>query len=179
MTKSVWGGIMVGAAAGMFALGGSGCATAPRAPVAEAGETIELQILSHRGNQDEMSGRQYRQRNEVGQWMERDLKNQLRRQGYQTGQIASADEFEPRPGRYLLEVAIDSYGAGMGGAGLAVVGVSGTHLKNSYLLYDTYGQPLLEWTDGVGTSRRWTHAARRLNLNAVKKVTDYLRDNLP
>ncbi len=179
MTRSVLCGIIAGAAVGMYVLGVSGCATAPRAPATKTGDPLEVQILSNRGDRDEMTERQYRQRNEVGRWMERDLQNQLRRRGYRTGRIASADEFEPRPGRYFLEVTIDSYGAGMGGVGVALVGVSGAHLENNYLLYETHGQALLEWTDGVGTSKRWTHAARRLNLNAVQKVTDYLRENIP
>ncbi len=154
-----------------------GCASAPRAPRSADGNAIEVHVLSNRGSPDEMDARAYRHRNEVGQWMERDLLNQLRRSGYVAGQISSRDEFQPGPGIYLLEVQIDSYHAGSSAARIMVgYGAGSAALEKSYALYGEEEQPLLEWSDGVGTSQDWRRLPRRLNQNAVRRVNAYLRE---
>ena len=161
---------------GMLALLLTGCSSIPRAPLTETGEKIEMYVLSNRGDPDEMTERQYAHRNEVGQWMERDLMNILRRSGYEARQISSRDEFEPAPARYLLEMTIDSYHAGSSAARMMVgYGVGAASQDNSYALYGVGEEPLLDWTDGAGTSGHWTEIPRVLNRNTVRRITRYLR----
>ncbi len=153
-----------------------GCATAPRAPQSAAGTQIEIHTLVNRGDPDTMNERQYRHRNEVGEWMERDLLTQLNRAGYVAHQIHSREEFEPAPGRYLLEVRIDSYHAGSSAARIMVgYGVGAASLDNSYTLYGEGEEALLEWSDGVGTSQHWTRLPRALNQNTVRHITTHLQ----
>ncbi|MFO7811985.1 MAG: DUF4410 domain-containing protein, partial [Pelovirga sp.] len=99
----------------------SGCArSGVSAPVVAGGEKIEIVLLSHRGDPATMDERQYQYRIEVGQWMERDLLNQLRRSGYEASQISSRTEFTPKADRYLLEVIIDGYNPGSSAARIVV-----------------------------------------------------------
>jgi hypothetical protein len=156
----------------------SGCARGgATAPPAASGEKTEIILLSHRGNPASMDERQYQFRVEVGQWMERDLLNMLRRSGYEARQINSRTDFTPKAGRYLLEVTIDSYNPGSSAARIVVgFGAGAAALDNSYAL-SAGQQPLLVWSDGVGTSQHWTRLPRVLNERAVKKVTEYLKEN--
>lgn len=153
----------------------TGCATAPRAPLTDAGEKIEIMVLSNRGNPSEMTERQYQYRVEVGQWMERDLLNMLRRSGYEAALIESKGEFEARKGRYLLTVKIESYNPGSSAARMLVgYGAGAASLDNHYEFYGAAPQPLMTWDDGVGTSQHWKRLPRKLNANTVRKITEKL-----
>lgn len=152
-----------------------GCSSLPQAPRSSEGEKLEMFLLSNRGNPEELTDREYGRRNEVGEWMERDLVNMLRRSGYEVRLISSMDDFEPALERYLLEVSIESYHAGSSAARAFVgYGAGAASLDNSYRLYGTEDQPLLDWEDGVGTSQDWRRLPRTLNQNAVRRVTEYL-----
>ncbi len=154
----------------------SGCARSAPAPNSSGGEKIEIMLLSHRGDPATMSERDYQFRIEVGQWMERDLLNMLRRSGYEAQQIIARKEFSPKAGRYLLEVTIDKYNPGSSAARIVVgFGAGAASLDNSYALSATLQQPVLSWSDGVGTSQHWNRLPRTLNERAVKKVSEYLR----
>ena len=153
----------------------TGCATAPRAPLTDAGEKIEIVVVSDRGNPSEMTERQYEYRVEVGQWMERDLLNMLRRSGYEAVLIESKDKFEARKGRYLLTIKIESYNPGSTAARMLVgFGAGAASLDNHYELYGITPQPLMSWNDGVGTSEHWKKLPRKLNANTVRKITEQL-----
>lgn len=161
-------------------MGLTGCATRERvrAPVAPGGEPIEIAVLTHLGSPGEMTERQYQYREEVGQWMERDLLRQLQRAGFRSRAVGDRNEFNPGPGRYLLVVAIDSYNPGSSAARMMVgYGAGAASLNNSYELHGAKRQALLTWSDGVGTSQHWSRLPRRLNLNAVERVAGYLRAN--
>lgn len=110
----------------------TGCATAPRAPLTDAGEKIEIMVLSDRGNPSEMTELQYQHHVKVGQWMERDLLNVLRRLGYEAVLIESKDEFEARKGRYLLTVKIESYNPGGAARMLVRFSEGAASLDNRY-----------------------------------------------
>lgn len=153
----------------------SGCAKGTPAPISTDGEKVEIVLLSHRGDPSAMNERQYQYRVEVGQWMERDLLNMLRRSGYEATQITSREDFSSKAGRYLLEVTIDSYNPGSSAARVVVgYGAGAAALDNSYT-FSAGQQPLLFWSDGVGTSQHWTRLPRVLNERAVKKIKDYMR----
>ena len=153
----------------------AGCARAPRAPLSDAGERIEIMVFSDRGNPAEMTERQYKYRIEVGQYMERDLINRLKRSGYRTELINSKNEFEARAGRYLLIVKIVSYKPGSSAARILVgFGAGAASLDNKYEFYGAGKEPIMAWDDGVGTSEHWTRIPRKLNANTVKRITGKL-----
>ncbi len=159
----------------LFVMLVAGCATAPRSVLTDVGEKIEIIVFSDRGNPAEMGERQYKYRIEVGQYMERDLINRLRRSGYEATLINSKDEFKARKGRYLLTVRIVSYNPGSSAARIIVgFGAGAASLDNQYELYGAGPQPLMTWDDSVGTSAHWTKLPKKLNANAVKKITEKL-----
>ena len=159
----------------LFVMLVAGCARAPRAPLADAGEKIEIMVFSDRGNPAGMTERQYKYRIEVGQYMERDLINRLRRSGYRALLINSKDEFEAQAGRYLLIVRIVSYNQGSSAARILVgFGAGAASLDNKYEFYGAGQEPIMAWDDGVGTSEHWTRIPRKLNANTVKRITEKL-----
>lgn len=159
----------------LFVMLVAGCARAPRAPLADAGEKIEIMVFSNRGNPAEMTERQYKYRIEVGQYMERDLINRLKRSGYRALLINSKDEFEARAGRYLLIVKIVSYNPGNSATRIFVgFGAGAASLDNKYEFYSAGQKPIMAWDDGVGTSEHWTRIPRKLNVNTVKRITEKL-----
>ena len=153
----------------------AGCVTTPTAPRAAAGAKIRMMVLSERGSAAEMGDRQYQYRNEVGAWMERDLLNRLTRSGYEATLIKTRDAFQPQADHYLLVVRIVSYNPGSSAARMIVgFGAGAASLNNEYELYGAAPDPLLSWEDGVGTSEHWKKLPRKLNANAVKRITDKL-----
>ena len=153
----------------------AGCARAPRAPLSDTGQKIEIMVFSDRGSSAEMTERQYKYRIEVGQYMERDLINRLRRSGYRTELINSKDEFEARAGRYLLIVKIVNYNPGSSAARILVgFGAGAASLDNKYEFYGAGPEPIMVWDDGVGTSEHWSRLPRKLNANTAKKITEKL-----
>lgn len=153
----------------------AGCASAPRAPVTADGKKTAILILSDRGNPAEMNERQFQFRNEVGQWMEKDLVNQLTRAGYDAKLIKAKDEFAAGAGRYLLTVKITGYNPGSSAARMLVgFGAGSASLDNHYELCGADGKAVAAWDDGCGTSEHWSKMPRRLNANTVRRVTKEL-----
>jgi hypothetical protein len=141
------------------------------------GKTIELYILSDRGNADEMTAAQYKNRQQVGQWMEQDMIRIFNRAGYAATLLQSRDEFTPGPGKYLLSVSIVNYNPGSKAARIVVgFGAGAVSLDNHYDLYGEATAPLLSYDDGVGSSRDWKNCARKLNENALKRVSQRLSE---
>jgi hypothetical protein len=153
----------------------SACVTRSRAPVSASGSKVEIAVLSDRRDPKEMEARQWGWRNEVGQFMESDLVNQLNRAGYTARLIKSQNEFESADGRYLLKVEIKSYNPGSSAARVLVgFGAGAAGLDTHYELYGAATNPVLAWDDGVGTSQHWTKLPRKLNSNAVRKINEQL-----
>ncbi len=154
-----------------------GCASAPRAPVTDSGSAIQIIILSSRGNQEEMTEKQWSQHNDVGSWMEQDLLRLLARSGYEATLIGSRADFESAEGRYLLTVTITSYSPGSSAARILVgYGAGACSLDNHYELYGTEPEPIMAWDDGVGTSGHWQRLPRKLNTNTIKRITAKLSE---
>jgi len=153
----------------------SGCATSSRAPITASGSKIEVVVLCNRGNPNEMESKQWSMRNEVGEYMEPDLINQLNRAGYTAKLIKSQSEFKAAEGKYLLKVKIKSYNPGSSAARILVGYGAGTAaLDTQYELYGTAAKPILDWDDGIGTSQNWQKLPHKLNSNAVRKINDHL-----
>lgn len=141
-----------------------------------SGEKINIYILSNRGNPEEMTEKQFKWRTDLGQWMEQDLIRLLEgKGGYEASLIQNRNEFRPGPGKYLLTVTIISYNPGSRAARMLVgYGAGATSVNNHYELFGEGNESLLSYDDGVGSSRNWTNVARKLNENALKRVTNKL-----
>ncbi|MFP4026602.1 MAG: hypothetical protein ACLFWL_02295 [Candidatus Brocadiia bacterium] len=157
----------------------TGCSTFAQAPQTADGSKIQIKVACNRGNPDEMNDAQYKRRIQVGRWMERDLVRLLNDVGYEASLIESENDYESAARRYLLKVSIESYNPGST-AGRAFVGygVGAASLNNHYDFYKDPPDALLTWDDGRGSSRGWMHTCRKLNIEAITKITDYLKTQM-
>lgn len=153
-----------------------GPAASAKAPMTAGGEKIKIFLLSDRGDPKTMTDQQFNQRNQVHAWMERDLIKILNKGGYEASLVRNRGEYKPGPGRYLLSVKIVSYNPGSKAARMFVgFGAGVTSLNNHYELFGKAKKPILAYDDGVGSSRDWKNCARKLNKNAIKRVSEKLR----
>lgn len=131
-------------------------------------------VLSDRTTGTEgLTEKQIQQRNQVFDWMERDMVNLLvRRGGYGAAVLAKREAFEPGPGKYLLVTRIVRYNPGAKAARIIVgFGAGAASLDTHFDLYGQDKEPLLSKDHGVGSSREWVNCVRKLNeqmLAAVK-----------
>jgi hypothetical protein len=153
-----------------------GCAhRAAKAPLTASGQRIQIQFICDRGDPATMESRQFQYRQEVGAFMERDLLTRLTKSGYEASQLQKREEFKPGPDRYLLTIAITMYNPGSTAARMMVgYGAGAASMNTSYKLFGADPQPILEWTDGRGTSEHWSKIPRKLNVDAVNKITEKL-----
>lgn len=162
--------------AALVALAVVGCG-GPRVAVPKAadGNKLAVAVYTDRGIDQSLTGDQVRQRNQLGDWMERDLVNQLNRAGYQARLVQKPSDFTPAAGSYLLKVKVVRYNPGSKAARMVVgFGAGATSLDNRYELSAGKGEPLLAWDDGIGSSLDWTNCARKLNQQTVQAVTKTL-----
>ena len=153
-----------------------GCATrSAKAPLAASGQKIQIQFLCDRGDPATMESRQFQYRQEVGAFMERNLIARLGKSGYEASQIQKREEFKPGPDRYLLTIKITMYNPGSTAARMMVgYGAGAASMNTAYQLFGADPQPILEWTDGCGTSEHWSRIPIKLNTNVAKKITEKL-----
>ena len=146
------------------------------AGLAAAASRIVIAVLSDRGDPATMNEKQFAMRNQVGEWMEKDLLKLLSKAGYEARLIGKAEEFQPAAGQYLLKVAIVSYNPGSKAARMMVgYGAGATSLDTRAELVDQKGATLLTEEFGVGSSRDWHYSTRKVNEQTVAAVTNRLR----
>ena len=157
---------------------GFGCATL-KAPVMDDGNKIPVSILIYRGDPDSMGKKQYKFRNEVGEYMENHIISIFNRAGYDAKLIRKPDEFTPGKNKYLININITSYNPGSTAARMLVgFGAGATSLDIQYNLLCESEKPLLDTKDGVGSSRSWQVCVIKLNENILKNVTNKINEVL-
>jgi hypothetical protein len=135
-------------------------------------------ILFDNGVNQTLEARQAKAQTQVSDWMDDDLVRVFTRYakaGYQTKLIEKRKDFAPQPDNYLLTVKIIEYHAGSKAARMFVgYGAGGVSLKIHYELYADGKNAILTKDDGVFSGREWINAARKLNQNMAKAVTEKL-----
>lgn len=113
-----------------------------------------------------------RENRQMGERMERDLKNILeKRGGYHARILRSRTEYRQMAGEYLLDVRITRYNAGSKAARIVVgFGAGSASLNIHYELIGPGGNVLLSQDDGCGTSLDWQRLARKLNENILAAI---------
>lgn len=136
--------------------------------VALAGDRIA--ILMDPGSTD-------RSTRQIGERMERDLKNVLDKRGnYSSRIISSRDDFKQDSGEYLLNVRIVRYNPGSKAARMIVgFGAGSCSLDIHYEFIGSKGNTLISKDDGVGSSLDWQRLARKLNENILESVQTRLK----
>lgn len=109
---------------------------------------------------------------QIGERMERDLKNVLDKRGHYSSRIIkSRDEFKQDSGEYLMNVRIVRYNSGSKAARIIVgFGAGSCSLDIHYEFIGPKGNTLISKDDGVGSSLDWQRLARKLNENILESV---------
>jgi len=137
------------------------------------GPRIPLDVLVEEGNASDMQGQQYKYRQELRAYMERELPRRFARYGLDARMVRHPAEHQPAAGRHLLVVHYDAYNPGSAaarytvgyGAGAASLNLSATLFKDN--------APVLSWKDGCGTSAHWSRIVNKLDDNMAKKLRDF------
>lgn len=118
-----------------------------------------------------------RENRQMGERMERDLKNVLDKRGnYNSRILRSRDEFKTGDGEYLLTVRIVRYNPGSKAARIIVgLGAGSCSLDIHYELFGPNGNMLLSKDDGCGSSLDWQRLARKLNETMLAAIQARLR----
>jgi len=135
-------------------------------------------VLFDNGVNNSLEARQAKAQTQVADWMDDDLVRVFARYtkaGYQAKRIEKRTDFTPQTGNYLLTVKIIEYRPGSKAARMFVgYGAGGVSLKIHYELYANGKNAILVKDDGVFSGREWISAARKLNENMAKAITERL-----
>jgi hypothetical protein len=135
-------------------------------------------ILFDDGVNEKLEARQAKAQTQLSDWMDDDLVRVFARYakvGYQAKLIEKRRDFKPQSNDYLLTVKIIEYRAGSKAARMLVgYGAGGVSLKIHYELFADGRNAITTKDDGVFSGREWISAARKLNENMAKAVTEKL-----
>lgn len=138
-------------------------------------------ILFDDGVTDSLEARKAKSQTQLSDWMSADLVRVFARyakSGYQAKVIGDRKDFSPSSDNYLLTVKIIDYNAGSKAARIIVgFGAGGVSLKINYELLGEGNNTLITKDDSVFSGREWISAARKLNENMAKAVTEKLGKN--
>ena len=125
---------------------------------------------------DHNSGlRNAEQVNQVISFMEPDLREILQHSGYQVVQSSNPEAFVPGPNKFLLIIKVVNYNPGSKAARMMVGwGAGALVLDTQHLLYAGPGQLVFQGGGSVGSARDWEYAARKINQQVTKEVTNAL-----
>jgi len=134
-------------------------------------------ILFEDGVNSTLTDRQAVSQARLADWMDSDLVRVFARYekaGFQAKLIEKRQEYTPEPNNYLLNVKITEYRPGSKAARIIVgYGAGGVSLKIHYELFDG-AKSILAKDDSTFSGREWINAARKLNQNTAKAVTEKL-----
>ena len=142
-----------------------------RAPIGADGSPCTLEVFFDRNaglkNTDQVG--------QVVDFMEPDLRGTLQNTGFQVVQSSNPEAFVPGPNRFLLIVRMVNYNPGSKAARMLVgIGAGALVLDTQHLLYSGPGQLVLQGSSSVGSSRDWDYAARKINQQITREVTNAL-----
>ena len=170
MTKK---NILAVASAALIAAVIIGCA--PKAPVLQDGKQVSIFVLSDRGIKTGMKEDERKDRDEMGQFMEEDLVDSLRHEGYNATRIHTRGQYVKGSANYLIVVKINDLRlVGRGARGFAGFTVGPTILKNHYEVSGTGKKLTLSYDDEDSTTQDWTNSPRELNGHLINKINGKL-----
>jgi hypothetical protein len=153
-------------------------------PMAAAEDTSKtmISILFDDGVNSSLNARQAKSQSSLAEWMKRDLVRVFGRyakSGIEAQLIEKKQEFKAGPDNYLLMMKITDYNPGSKAARIIVgYGAGGVSLKIHYDLSANGSSMILSQDDSVFSGREWLNAARKLNQNTAKAVTEKIKGKL-
>ena len=156
----------------------SACARAPKNGSDKEGsgkvssvKGTKLFVLIDRGIEPSFTNYQVNNRDQVGDFMERDLPAVLKKSGFNARLISKRSEYKPAAGSYLLTVKITNYNAGSKVARRFVgFGAGATSMDTHFELYGSDSKLLLAGDPSVGSTRDWNNVVRKVNEQTAKAV---------
>lgn len=150
------------------------CGPSIRAPKLGGGRKVLLQVYVDRGLEGKTPDQQ-NQHNQLGEYMELNLREMAADFGYETQQIASPDAFTPGDATYLLSIKVVNYNPGSKAARLLVgFGAGSASLDTHYDLIATDHQAIFSKDHGRASSKDWRNICRRLNKDMLIAISEKL-----
>lgn len=136
-------------------------------------KNLNICVLMDIGD-DNLSQPQIDQREQLNDWMGKDLVRMLNKAGYKANLIEKRSQH--KPGIYLLKVTIVRYSAGSKAARIIVgFGAGAVSLDTRYELFAPSGNLILSDEHGVGSSIEWTSCARKLNKQTLNAASNKIK----
>lgn len=151
----------------------SACAKAPQDASGKASSIkgTTLFVLIDRGIEESFTNYQVNNRDQVGNFMERDLPAVLKKSGFNARLISKRSEYKPAAGSFLLTVKITNYNAGSKVARRFVgFGAGATSMDTHFELYGSDSKLLLSDDPSVGSTRDWNNVVRKVNEQTARAV---------
>ncbi len=137
------------------------------------GRKPNISVLMDMGG-DGLSQVQIDQREQLNDFMGKDLVRMLNKAGYEASLIKNRNQYAK--GTHLLKVTIVRYNPGSKAARIVVgFGAGAVSLDTHYELFAPGGNLLVSDEHGVGSSMDWTSCARKLNKQTVEAVSGKLK----
>ncbi len=152
---------------------------APKASKTSAagGEGITMYVLIDRGIEKSFTDYQVKNREQVGEWMDQDLPNVLKKSGYTARLISKRSEYRPGQDAYLLTVKITNYNPGSKAARMFVgYGAGATSMTTHYELFGKGAKAILSGDPSVGSGRDWRNVIRKINEITAREVSEKLSE---
>ena len=150
-----------------------GCAA--KSPVMQDGKQVGIFLLSDRGTKDGNKEDDRKDRDEIGQFMEENLINKLKQEGYNTTQLQSQNQYIHSPFDYLLNVTINDFRLVSGAARFWAGAAAGPDmLKCHYEVSGSDKKMLLSYDDEDFSIRGWRASSMELNDRLVNKINEKL-----
>jgi len=137
------------------------------------GKKPKMNVLMDMGG-DGLTQAQIDQREQLNDFMGKDLVRMLNKAGYEASLIENRNQYTK--GTYLLKVTIIRYNAGSKAARIVVgFGAGAVSLDTRFELFAPGGNLVVSDEHGVGSSMDWTSCARKLNKQTVEAVSGKLK----
>ena len=142
-----------------------------------AAPTHVVSIVVDRGIAADTSETLKKQLDQIGELMNVEFPRIVARfakQGFKGEMLASADDFKPGEGNYLLKVKITKYNAGNKAARMIVgFGAGGASLDCSYELSADGKTALVSSQTGSFSGRDWRNSVRKVEEIIIQAVVDH------
>ena len=150
-----------------------GCAA--KAPVMQDGKQVAIFVLSDRGIKANTKEDERKDRNEMGQFIEEDLVNTLKHEGYNATLIQKRSQYIKGATNYIVSVRINDLRlVGRAARGFGGFTAGPTILKNHFEVSGASGKVALSYDDEDATTQDWTSSARTLNERLAQKINEKL-----
>jgi len=162
------------------------CGPGLKAPKTSDGSKIGLYIVYDRNLPADGEAEILAQRTQMSEYLEADLNKLLPKYGYEVFPIAAADQFNPGPNKFLMNVKVVDYDPGKAGArvaralmggfvGRSIAKAGGSKISVEYTLSGEQGKVASADYNLAAKDWKWQNLIRDLNLAVLKSTSKSLQ----